>query len=77
MSALLTYLRKNALHRGLFGGSRPWMVVGGAAWAIQFAKKAMAKVPETVYEAELEPGQTLVITHEPTPPPRRRRRRRS
>jgi hypothetical protein len=73
MSALLTYLRKNGLHRGLLGGSRPWMIVGGAAWGLRLLQRAAGNEPRVVYCEELKPGETVVIRHEP-PPPRRRRR---
>lgn len=52
-----------ALRRGLFGGSRVWMIVfAGIATARVFRRLSGAE-PDVVYSEDLAPGQALVITH--------------
>jgi hypothetical protein len=75
MEALLAYLRRTGFRRGLLGGSRGWMIAGGAAYAVRVLQRASRNEPVVVYREELEPGETVVIKHEPEPPPRGRRRK--
>ena len=74
MSVLGT-LRRQSIRKGLFGGSRAWLLVGGLAWSLRALQVALRTSPERVYRGELEVGQTLVITNRPAPPTRRQRRR--
>lgn len=60
---MLAALTRLAFRKGLLGGSRPWMAVGGAALALRLLKKMAARQPEVVYCEELQPGQTLTISH--------------
>ena len=60
MSALMRYAR-TWVWRGVREGSRPWLVAGIAAGALELLRRAVAKEPELVYEAELEPGHRLEI----------------
>ena len=60
-------LRRNAVYKGLLGGSRLWMAVGAAVWAPRFFKRVLGRVPEFVAREVLEPGQTVCI--EAIPPP--------
>lgn len=60
---MLAALTRLAFRRGLLGGSRPWMAVGGAALGLRVLKKMAARQPEVVYCEELPPGQTLTISH--------------
>jgi hypothetical protein len=72
---LLDTARKLGLARGVLGDSRPWLVVAGVAWGIRALQWARRPAPATVLREVLEPGQTLVIRHDPAPPTRRQRRR--
>ena len=65
-------LRRNAVYKGLLGGSRLWMAVGAIVWAPRFYKRVMGRVPEFVAREVLEPGQTVCI--EAIPPPTAARR---
>jgi hypothetical protein len=47
--------------RGLRDGSRPWLLTGLTAGALELVRRAATKTPELVYEAELEPGERLEI----------------
>ena len=47
---------------GFLGESRFWFRVGVLVWSLRLLQRLAGKKPKTVYEAELEPGQTLVIS---------------
>ena len=70
-------LRRNAIFKGLLGGSRGWMAVGALVWAPRFYKRVMGRVPEFVAREVLQPGQTVCITAIPPPPAGRREARRA
>jgi hypothetical protein len=73
--SLLSDLRRRALTKGVFGGSRPWLLLGIAAWTLRGLQWALRPSPTTVYRGKLEVGETIVITHDPAPPTRRQRRK--
>ena len=54
-------LRRNALYRGLLGGSRGWLAVGALIWGRGLLKRAMGKEPQVLTVEKLEPGQGLRI----------------
>ena len=74
---LLETARRLGVMRGVFGDSRPWLVIGGVAWGIRALQWARRPSPETVLREVLEPGETIVIRHEGAPPTRRQRRKAS
>ncbi len=49
--------------RGLLGGSRAWLAVWAVAAGYRLVAKVVRKEAEVVYSEELEPGESLVITH--------------
>lgn len=64
MPGPLGYLRRQAIVRGLLGGSRGWLVLGGVAWAIRLLTRfASTRRLRTVLTEELSPGERLVISH--------------
>lgn len=71
---MIELMRRYGVTRGFFGGSRPWMVVGGVAYALKAVKWARKRDVEVVFSEELRPGDRLVIA--PIAPPAKRRRRR-
>jgi len=73
--ALLDSARRLGLSRGVFGDSRPWLIVGGIAWGIRAVQWAMRPAPQVLVREVLEPGETIVIEHGGPPPGRRERRR--
>jgi len=73
--SVLSDLRRRALTKGLFGGSRVWLILGVAAWSLRALKWALRPDPKTVYKGKLLLGETIVLTHEPAPPTRRQRRK--
>jgi hypothetical protein len=72
---ILGLARRHAIERGLLGGSRIWLVLGGLAWAFRALRWALKPAPATVFSERLDVGETLVITHEPPRPTRRQRRK--
>lgn len=52
-----------ALRRGLFGGSRFWMVVFAGIAAARVFRRLSGSEPDTVYCEALAPGQALLVTH--------------
>lgn len=66
----LGYLRQQAVVRGLLGGSRGWLLIGVAAWALRLLKRAAGtRSLHPVLTHELSPGESLVISHLPDESP--------
>lgn len=70
-------LRSRGLREGFLGGSRPWMVLGAIGWLIRAYQWAAKREPEVVYQAELQPGETLVLSRETPQTAKERVKRRS
>jgi hypothetical protein len=65
--------RRTAFYRGLLGGNRTWMAVGGGLWLGRSARRAFGRTEEHVALDELKPGQGIEI-RTIVPPTRRQRR---
>ena len=61
---LARLLLPRALRKGFLGDSQAWTVVGSLVIAMRVLRKITADKPEVAYRERLEPGQTLVISHE-------------
>ena len=59
---MLRFLRQRAITEGFLGQSRFWFNVGLVVWSLHIVRRLSSRGPRTVYEAELEPGETLVIS---------------
>jgi hypothetical protein len=59
---MLRYLRQRSMAAGFLGESKLWFRIGVVVWSVHVLKRLSSRGPKTVYEAELEPGQTLVIS---------------
>jgi hypothetical protein len=59
--SVLVRIARTGLRRGLRNGSRPWLVAGVTAGALELVRRALAEQPELVYDAELQPGERLEI----------------
>ena len=59
---MLRFLRQRAITEGFLGESKFWFNVGLVVWSIHIVRRLSSRGPRTVYEAELEPGETLVIS---------------
>jgi hypothetical protein len=51
--------------RGVLGGNRTWIVVGGMALVGHLAGRALTRDEETVVREQLFPGESVRITHLP------------
>lgn len=62
-------LRRNAITKGVFGGSRGWLVMGGMVWVGRWFKNLFGTgEPTTRYVSAVGPGERLVFVHEPDSP---------
>ncbi|MDQ6784653.1 MAG: hypothetical protein M3063_14705 [Actinomycetota bacterium] len=71
MTKLLRLLIRHGLRqgwrRGLLGGNRVWVVVGGVAIIGHLGARALAGEPDVIFSELLEPGQTFTVRHVPRP----------
>jgi hypothetical protein len=63
MTRALSWLLRQGLRRGVFGGERKWLVLGGTALLAQLALRSLRTKPRLVFSEKLRPGERLVITH--------------
>ena len=61
---MVGFLLRQGFRKGVLGGSRRWLVVGGAALGVRLLGKLARREPEVVYCEELSPGESLVIAHD-------------
>ena len=62
----LRYLRRQAIRRGVLGGSRTWLILGGVAWGFRLLTRvAGTRRLRAVLTEELRPGESLLISHLP------------
>lgn len=54
-------VRRNAIYKGVLGGSRPWMVLGGIFWFATFLRRSLGKNPVLVATEVLRPGEFVTI----------------
>ena len=66
--------RHNAIYKGVLGGDRKWMYIGGAVWGVRSLRKALTKNEQIVALEKMEPGQWMSLR---TIPPTTRRQRRA
>lgn len=62
----LGYVRRQAIRRGVMGGSRAWLILGAVAWGVRLLMRvANTRHLRAVLTEELRPGESLVVTHLP------------
>jgi hypothetical protein len=54
-------IRRNGLYKGLLGGSRGWLIVGGTFWGARTIRRVFGKNEITVANEVLQPGQKITI----------------
>ncbi len=64
MSWLIRLGLRQGWKRGVLGGNRAFIVVGGAALIGHLARRALVKEPDVVFSELLGPGESIRITHE-------------
>jgi hypothetical protein len=80
LSSLLSpkaYLKRNAIRRGLLGGSSAWVVIGVAVWAPRLMRRAFGRTEQVVASEKLVAGQFVRIEAIPTPTRAQRKSARS
>jgi hypothetical protein len=55
------FLRRGALYKGVFGGSRGWMVVGAALWGPRLLRRTLGRKEEILATERLVGGQAVRI----------------
>lgn len=53
------YIRSQGLRKGLMGGNRSWLIVGGTFWGVRVLRQAMGRSERVVATEILKPGQVL------------------
>jgi hypothetical protein len=53
--------RRNGLYKGLIGGDRRWLAVGGTLWGLRLLRKAMGKSEQVVAVEKLKPGEWMSL----------------
>jgi hypothetical protein len=61
------YLKRNALRRGLLGGSPAWVVIGVMVWAPRLMRRLLGRTEQVVANEKLTAGQFVRIEALPTP----------
>jgi len=69
------YARRAGIYRGLLGGDRRWLIIGGTVIVAGRIRRLLGRQPEIVTVEKLEPGHPLRL--EAIAPPSRRERRRA
>jgi hypothetical protein len=69
------YARRAGIYKGLLGGDRRWLVIGGTVIIAGRIRRLLGRQPEIVTIERLEPGHPLRL--EAIAPPSRRERRRA
>jgi hypothetical protein len=59
----LARLQRAGIRRGVFGTSRPWLVVAILTTGARLVRRLVAKEEDVVLRETLQPGETLLITH--------------
>ena len=60
---MLRSLTRMGVVRGLLGGNRGWLAIGAVATGLRALGRMARKEPKVVFSEQLDPGQSLVITH--------------
>ena len=55
------YARRAFVYRGLLGGSRAWMVLGGTFWAGRLIRQTVGRRETIAAREVLSPGQFVTI----------------
>ena len=63
MKLLMRQLLRSGWRRGMLGGSRPWLIIGGVALAVRLLQRVAASDVKVVFSEELQPGEAFVIGH--------------
>jgi hypothetical protein len=62
---MLRFIMRNGFRKGLLGGNRFWLVLGGAGLLVKVLRKLGGSEPQVVYSEELPVGTAVLIANEP------------
>ncbi|HZQ28934.1 MAG TPA: hypothetical protein VFA94_14650 [Acidimicrobiales bacterium] len=62
---MIRFLLRNGFRKGLLGGSRVWLVLGGAGLLVRVLKKLGGSEEEVVLREELPVGTAIIVANEP------------
>jgi hypothetical protein len=68
------YARRAGIYKGLLGGDRRWLIVGGTVIVLGKLRRTFGKQTEVVTIEKLVPGHPLRLEAIPAPSRRQRRR---
>ena len=60
-------IRRRALTKGVIGGDRRWLVVGGVFWGIRIVRVVLGRQSRVVAVEVLKPGQAIRLESIPAP----------
>jgi hypothetical protein len=60
---VLDLLHRTAVRKGVFGSSRRWLAVAIGTWSFRQIIKLAARRETVVLREELQPGESLLVTH--------------
>lgn len=60
---VLRLAERTGVTRGLFGGSKGWLYVGGGLWTLRTVRRMAERKSEVLMSEELRPGDRLVIAN--------------
>lgn len=64
LNRLIAVALSKGWREGILKGSRPWMIIGGAALAIRLLQRLADRERVIVHTEELSVGETMTIAHE-------------
>jgi hypothetical protein len=65
--AALRHGMRSGWRRGVLGGNRAWVVIGGVALVGHLAGRSLSREEDTVVRELLRPGESVRVTHLPRP----------
>jgi hypothetical protein len=65
MNALIRLGLRRGWRNGIVNGERTWLYVGAGALLLRMLVRVIAKEESVVFREVLNPGERIVITHEP------------
>ena len=57
----MRWLRRRAMLRGPFGGSKQWTLVWAVLFGLRLIRRVTHREPQVVFCEELRPGESLLI----------------
>ncbi len=65
--------RRNGIYKGLLGGDRKWLIIGGAFWGSRILKKSLGESEQIVTIEKMAPGQWMSLRTIPAPTRKQRK----